>query len=134
MIKTRLIPLIVAAALAALPASAENAKVLKTKKGASVALVNLLNAKPDCSSNISPIGVPVIREKPANGLVQMTVLFADVEPTGNCAARKVPVITLIYTPKPDFVGDDAVTIDIANGNRTTSLSYSITVQAQSDTL
>jgi hypothetical protein len=125
---------VTAAAFAAVPATAQNAKVLKTKKGTSVALVNLLNAKPDCSSNVAPIAVPVVREKPVNGIVQMTILAANVAASGNCPARKVPVITLIYTPKPDFVGGDAVTIDIENGNRTTSLSYSILVQTPGETL
>ncbi len=64
----------------------------------------------------------------------MTILVANVAASGNCPARKVPMITLIYTPKPDFVGGDAVTIDIENGNRTTSLSYSILVQNPGETL
>jgi hypothetical protein len=113
---------------------AQNAKPLKTKKNTSIALVNLLNPKPDCSANVAPIAVPVVREKPTNGSVQMTISVANVAASGNCRERKVPVITLIYTPKADFVGDDAVTIDIENGNRTTSLSYSISVQTPGETL
>lgn len=123
-----------AACLVMVPAAAQNAKQLRTKKGASVALVNLLNAKPDCSSNVNPIAVPVIREKPANGSVQMTILVGNVAASGNCPARKVPMITLIYTPNSDFVGSDAVTMEIETGNRTTSLSYSILVQAPGQTL
>ena len=119
---------------AATAAAAQTAKELKTKKNTPVALVNLLNARPDCSSNTRPIAVPVIREKPTNGTIQMTILVGNVAASGNCPARKVPVITLIYTPKPDFVGGDAVTIDIENGNRTTSLSYSILVQTPGETL
>jgi hypothetical protein len=134
MTKTNIIWLLAAAMLVAVPAAAQNAKELKTKKGTSVALVNLLNAKADCSSNVAPIAVPVVREKPSNGIVQMTILVANVAASGNCPARKVPVITLIYTPKADYIGSDAVTIDIENGNRTTSLSYSISVQAPGETL
>ena len=130
----KIMALVAAAALATSTAEAQNAKPLKTKKNTSIALVNLLNAKPDCSSNPAPIAVPVIREKPANGSVQMAILVAAVAASGNCRERKVPVITLIYTPKADFVGDDAVTIDIENGNRTTSLSYSISVQVPGETL
>jgi hypothetical protein len=132
--KETLLVLLAAAALATCPAAAQNAKPLKTKKNTSVALVNLLNAKPDCSSNAGPISVPVIREKPANGSVQMTIQVATAPASGSCQQRKVPVITLIYTPRADFVGDDAVTIDIENGNRTTSLSYSISVQVPGETL
>src|SRR6476469_8527338 len=120
--KSRIMSLVVAAALATFPAVAQNAKPLKTKKNTSIVLVNLLNAKPDCSANAAPIAVPVVREKPTNGSIQMTVNVANVAASGNCRERKVPVITLIYTPKADFVGYDAVTIDFENGNRTTSLS------------
>jgi hypothetical protein len=134
MTKTKILSLMVATALAVAPASAENAKTLKTKKGMSVALVNLLNAKPDCSSNAAPISVPIVREKPTNGNVQMLILVVNVAAAGNCQARKVPVITLIYTPKPSFIGEDSVTIEIENGNRTTSLSYIIAVQEPGETL
>ena len=132
MSKTKIVCLM--AALATCPASAQTPKLLKTKKNTSVALVNLLNAKPDCSSNVAPIAVPVVREKPAHGMVQMTVLVANVAASGKCGERKVPVITLIYTPKANFLGDDAVTIDIENGHQTTSLSYSISVRASGETL
>src|SRR6478672_8248391 len=132
--KARNMSFVVAASLATFPAVAQNAKPLKTKKNTSIALVNLLNPKPDCSSNVVPIGVPVVREKPVNGSVQMTISVANVAASGNCRERKVPVITLIYTPKADFVGDDVVTIDIENGNRTTSLSYSISVNSWRNSL
>jgi hypothetical protein len=132
--KARIMSFVVAASLATFPAVAQNAKPLKTKKNTSIALVNLLNPKPDCSANVAPIAVPVIREKPVNGFVQMTISVANVTASGNCRERKVPVIALIYTPKADFVGNDAVTIDIENGNRTTSLSYSISVQTPGETL
>ena len=125
---------VVAASLATFPAVAQNAKPLKTKKNTSIALVNLLNPKPDCSANVAPIAVPVVREKPTNGSVQMTISVANVAASGNCRERKVPVITLIYTPNADFVGNDAVTIDVENGTRTTSLSYSISVQTPGETL
>ena len=115
-------------------ADAQTAKELKTKKNTPVALVNLLNARPDCSSNMNPIAVPVIREKPTNGTIQMTILVGNVAASGNCPARKVPTITLIYTPKTDYAGRDAVTIDIENGNQTTTLSYAITVQGAGETL
>ncbi len=113
---------------------AQDAKQIKTKKGASVALVNLLNAKPDCSSDMNPIAVPIVRDKPTNGMIQMTVLVANIAASGNCPARRVPVITLIYTPKPDFVGNDAVTIEVDSDNRVTSVSYRILVVAPGESL
>ncbi len=78
--------------------------------------------------------MPVIREKTTNGTIQMTILVGNVAASGKCPARKVPMITLIYTPKTDYAGRDAVTIDIENGNQTTTLSYAITVQAAGETL
>ena len=132
--KARIMSIVSAASLAIFPAVAQNAKPLKTKKNTSIALVNLLNPKPDCSANVAPIALPVVREKPANGSVQMTILVVNVAASGNCRERKVPVITLIYTPRADFVGNDAVTIDIETGNRTISVSYSISVQIPGETL
>jgi hypothetical protein len=132
--KARIMSTVVAASLATFPAVAQNAKPLKTKKNTSIVLVNLLNANPDCSANAAPISVPVVREKPTNGSIQMTVNVANVAASGNCRERKVPVITLIYMPKTDFVGNDAVTIDFENGNRATSLSYIISVQTPGETL
>ena len=126
--KARIMSFVVAASLATFPAVAQNAKPLKTKKNTSIALVNLLNTRNRIAARMLP------REKPVNGSVQMTISVANVPASGNCRERKVPVVTLIYTPKADFVGDDAVTIDIENGNRTTSLSYSISVQTPGETL
>jgi len=53
--KARIMSFVVAASLATFPAVAQNAKPLKTKKNTSIALVNLLNPKPDCSANVVPI-------------------------------------------------------------------------------
>jgi len=113
---------------------AQDAKQIKTKKGESVALVNLVNAKPDCSSNMNPIAVPIVRDRPTSGTIQMTILVANIAASGNCPARRVPVITLIYTPKADFVGEDAVTIEVDSDNRVTSLSYRISVLAPGESL
>jgi hypothetical protein len=118
-------------ALSSMSAWSQAPKELKTKSGSSVVLVNFLNARPDCSSIPGPIAVPVIREKPTNGIVQMVILATDVAPSGKCLARKIPTTTLIYTPKRDFVGTDSVQIEIEIGNRTTSLLYRITVQPKS---
>jgi hypothetical protein len=108
-------------------ASADTAKELKVKSGTSVAVVNLANPKPDCSALPGPVALPSLREKPANGTMQMQILVSDVGATGNCPARKIPTIALIYTPNKDFVGTDSVQIEIEVGNRTTSLSYRLVV-------
>jgi hypothetical protein len=121
-------------ALCDVHASAQSPKELKTKIGTSVVVVNFLNALPDCSANPGPIAVPVIREKPANGIIQMLIIATDIAASGKCPARKIPTTALVYTPNKDFVGTDSVQIEVEAGNRTTSLSYRITVQAPAERL
>jgi hypothetical protein len=125
---------VTALALSGALAYAQSPKELKTKSGSSVVVVNFLNARPDCSANPGPISVPVIREKPANGIIQIQILATDVAAAGKCPARKIPTTALIYTPNKDFVGTDSVQIEVEAGNRTTSLSYRITVQAAAEQL
>jgi hypothetical protein len=120
--------------LGVVAAAAQSPKELKTKKGMPVALVNLLSTKPGCNSNPGPVAVPLVREKPVNGAVQMMIVAVDVPASATCPARKVPAVTLLYTPKEGFAGTDAVGIEIEIGNRTTLLSYRISVQAPGETL
>jgi hypothetical protein len=115
-------------ALASIAAAAQSPKELRTKSGTSVVVVNFLNPRPDCSANPGPIAVPVVREKPANGTIQMLIIATDVAASGKCPARKMPSTALIYTPNKDFAGTDSVQIEVEAGNRTTSLSYRIIVQ------
>jgi hypothetical protein len=121
-------------ALCSTPASAQSPKELKTRSGTSVVMVNFVNPRPDCSANPGPIAVPVIREKPANGFIQMLIVPTDVAASGKCPARKIPTTALIYTPKKDFVGTDSVQIEVESGNQATLLSYRITVQAAAEPL
>jgi hypothetical protein len=120
--------------LCSMPAFAQSPKELKTKSGTSVVIVNFLNARPNCSASPGPIAVPVIREKPANGVVQMLIVPTDVAASDKCPARKIPTTALIYTPRKDFVGTDSVQIEVEAGNQTTLLSYRITVQAAAEPL
>jgi hypothetical protein len=124
----------VSLALSASPAAGQTAKQLKTKKGVAVPLVNLLNVRPGCTSNPGPVAVPVIREKPANGTVEMLIIVVDVAAAGNCPARKVPAVGLLYSPKADFTGTDSVGIEIDTGNRTTLLNYNISVGVPGEVL
>src|ERR1700694_5224618 len=121
-------------ALCGMHAYAQSPKELKTKSGTSVVVVNFLNARPDCSANPGPMAVPVIQEKPANGIIQMLIVATDVAATGKCPARKIPTTALIYTPNKDFVGTDSVRIEVEAGNQMTLLSYRITVQPGADPL
>ena len=89
-------------------ATAQTPKELTVQSGKSVVVVNLLSTRPDCSSNPGPISVPVLREKPTNGIIQMQILVTNVPAAGNCPARKIPSAALIYTPKKDFIGTDTV--------------------------
>jgi len=130
----RLALVAIAVALSGMTASAQTPKELKTRSGSSVVVVNLVSARPDCSSNPGPIAVPVVREKPANGIIQILILATDVAASGKCPARKIPTTALIYTPNKGFAGTDLVQIEIEEGNKTTSLSYKITVQAAAEPL
>jgi hypothetical protein len=120
--------------LCSMPAAAQSPKELKTKSGTSVVVVNFLNPRPDCSANPGPIAVPVVREKPANGIIQMLIIATDVAASDKCPARKIPSTALIYTPNKDFVGTDSVQIEVEAGNRTTLLSYRIIVQPGAEPL
>ncbi|MBR0850292.1 hypothetical protein JQ543_21285 [Bradyrhizobium diazoefficiens] len=123
-----------AAIFASASVSAQTPKELKTKSGTPVLVVNLLDARPDCSASPGPVPLPTLPEKPANGVVQMLVVPTDVAASGKCPARKIPSIALIYTPKKDFVGTDLLKIDVEVGNRTTSLTYQIKVDAKAEPL
>ncbi|SRR6266568_362696 len=115
-------------------ALAQTPKELKTKPGVSVALVNLVNPRPDCTVNPGPVFLPSLKQKPSSGTVQMQIVVADVAPTGACPARKIPTIALIYTPNKDFTGVDLVQVEVDAGNRTTSLSYRVSVLPQAEPL
>jgi hypothetical protein len=121
-------------ALSSAPVPAQSPKELKTKNGSSVVVVNFINPRPDCSANPGPMALPVVREKPANGIIQMLIVVTDVAASGKCPARKIPSTALIYMPNKDFVGTDSVQIEVEAGNRTTLLSYRIIVQAGAEPL
>jgi hypothetical protein len=116
------------------PTFAQSPKELKTKVGTPVVLLNLLNARPDCSANPGPVTLPVVSGAPTNGVVQLQIIVSNVPAAGNCPARKVPSNALIYIPNKDFSGSDAVQIDVVTSNEKRSLNYRITVQAAGQTL
>jgi hypothetical protein len=116
------------------PCLAQTAKEIKTKPGVSVIVVQLINPRADCSANPGPAVLPSLREKPTNGVVQMQIVVADVAASGNCPARKIPAIALIYTPRKDFTGSDSLEIEVDTDNRVTLLSYKITVVAPAEPL
>ncbi len=116
------------------PAAAQTAKELTTKKGVSVALVNLLNVKPGCTGGPAPVAIPVVRDRPSNGTVLMQIVAVDVAAAGNCPARKTPAVAVLYSPKNGFTGTDLVGIEIEAGNRTTLLTYRISVIPPGETL
>jgi hypothetical protein len=130
---TRRLPMVLLACLAQ-PALAQMPKELKTRPGVAVAVVNLVNPRPDCSVNPGPVALPSVRQKPANGTILMQIVIADVAANGNCPARKVPAVAIAYAPRKDFTGIDTLEIEINVDNRATVLSYRITVAAQEQAL
>ena len=123
------------AAIAVLVVLGENAKAddpreLKTEKGKSVVVANFIAARPDCSTIPGPQPLPALREKPQHGGVGLQIVATDVAAAGNCPARKVPSLVLFYVPSSDFVGVDAIQIEVDTGNNKTAIvAYRITVQA-----
>lgn len=115
-------------------AGAQTPKELRTKPNVSVAVVNLINPRPDCSVNPGPVALPGLRQPPSHGAIRMLVVVSNVPAAGNCPARKIPAIALIYTPNKGFSGVDAVQIEVDADNRTTLLSYRITVEPAAEPL
>lgn len=121
-------------ALLTQPALAQTPKELRTKPGVTIAVVNLVNPRADCTVTPGPVALPNLKQRPVNGTVLMQIIIADVPANGNCPARKVPAIALTYTPKKDFTGADGVELEIDTDNRTTLLSYRIIVAADAQPL
>ncbi|RXH10130.1 hypothetical protein [Bradyrhizobium guangzhouense] len=130
----RLLPALVGLLPLSAVAHAQTPKELRTKPGVSVVVVNLINPRPDCSSNPGPVMLPSLRQRPASGIIQMQIVVSDVAAAGNCPARKVPTIALFYTPRKGFSGVDQVQIEVDTENRTTLLSYRIMVGATEEPL
>jgi hypothetical protein len=125
---------VTAVTLTGVTVSAQTPKELKTKSGTAVVVVNFVNPRADCSANPGPIAIPIVREKPVNGVMQMMILVTDVAASGKCPARKIPSTALVYTPNKNFVGTESVQIEVETGNQTTLLSYRIIVQAGAEPL
>jgi hypothetical protein len=116
--------------LAATPSSADDPKDLRTEKGKAVIVANFVAARPDCSVNPGPQPLPALREKPQHGAVGLQIAVTDVAAAGNCPARKVPSFALFYVPVPDFVGVDAIQIEVDTGNgKSVIVPYRVTVQS-----
>jgi hypothetical protein len=112
-------------------ATAQTTKELKVQSGKSVVVANLLSRRPDCSSDPGRMALPIIREKPTNGIIQMQILLSNVEAGGNCPALKIPSLGLIYTPTTGFTGTDTVELEVDEGNKAAILSFRITVEPAS---
>jgi hypothetical protein len=113
---------------------AQAPKEIKTRQGASVALINLVNPKKDCSVSPGPVLLPTVRQAPKSGIVQLQVIIVDVGSADNCPARKVPAVAVIYSPGKEFTGIDDVQIDITINGRVTTMSYRVTVGPASQSL
>jgi hypothetical protein len=117
--------------LAGVGAHAADPTEIKTEQGKSVGFANFVAARPDCSSSPGPQPLPVLVKKPANGRIGMQIATTDVASSINCATeRKVPSIALFYVPKPDFVGDDDIQLEVdAGDDKVATLAYRFVVQA-----
>jgi hypothetical protein len=107
-------------------AAAQTPRNITTKKNTPVALTSLLNTKPDCTAG--PIDIPVVKQPPAHGAVELQVGVIDAPSLGACPARKAAVIALVYAPETDFFGEDILQVEVGLAGKVTSLRYQITVQ------
>ncbi len=121
--------------LSGISANAADPTEIKTEPGKSVGFANFVAARPDCSSVPGPQPLPILIKKPANGRIGMQIATTDVASSTNCATeRKVPSIALFYVPKPDFVGQDDIQLEIdAGDDKVATLAYRIIVQAPAAT-
>jgi hypothetical protein len=120
---------VVIVALTGTAAEADPPKEVKTEKNKAVVIGNFLNAPTNCATNPGPVPLPRLREKPSHGIVGLQIVMADVAATDACPARKIPAIALFYTPSKDFVGSDALQVEIEAGDaKTTDFSFLIMVQ------
>ena len=74
-----------------------------------------------------PLALPVCAKAGQWGRPDQ-VGVANVPASATCPARKLPTIVLIDAPKADFVGDDAMQIDIEGANRMTTFAFHVIVQ------
>lgn len=113
------------------PALAEDApppveRTIKSASSKDTRIGVFINVLPDCTSG----PLPTIRlvNAPASGKV--TVKSAKVKATNykSCLALEVPAYVAFYRSQPDFVGDDAVTIEVRYaGGRTEIQKITISV-------
>ena len=94
-------------------AMADEPKEFRTTKGKAVVLGEFLNMPSDCSSNPQSLTAT----PRSHGVIVMQIVLANVRATGSCPARKIPVIALIYSPAPDFVGTDSVQIEAQSSHQ-----------------
>ena len=64
----------------------------------------------------------------------MQIVVANIAATEKCPARRVPAIALIYTPRKDFIGTEALEVEVDTVHRVTLLAYQISVVASAEPL
>ncbi len=127
-IRFRMIAALALAAVAAMSAAeAQDAhKEIKVKKGHAAVVANLVASQPNCQFGAVP--VPRIVETPKHGQARLAIVPVDIAAAGNCPARRINAIAIIYAPQKDFTGQDDVTIELIAGNRTVLAAYRLTVE------
>jgi hypothetical protein len=96
-----------------MPAAAEPKTVDRSAKGATGKNIQVgvyVNVQPDCTSGT----LPAIRlvAPPANGTVSVKRVKITANNYKQCLALEVPAFIAFYQSKADFVGTDAVIIEI----------------------
>jgi hypothetical protein len=111
------------------PAPAQETTVERTARGLPAKDIQVgiyLNVQPDCTSGT----LPAIRlvNPPTNGTVNIKRAKVAATNYKQCLALEVPGFIAFYKSKPDFFGNDAMTVEVKYpGGRTEIQKITVTI-------
>ena len=121
------------ALLAALAKAAKNQTFSRTvSENSSLKLNVTLSLNPDCTPTGSDIDVRIITP-PAHGKGEIVHenVFPQYPPASlqaACNKKRVPGVVAVYTPDKDYVGNDAMSIEIIGGGGDSTRNFVLTVK------
>lgn len=116
------------------PAPPQETTVERTARGRPAKDIQVgvyLNVQPDCTSGI----LPAIRllTPPANGTVNIKRGKVTATNYKQCLALEVPGFVAFYKSKPDFIGNDVMTVEVKYpGGRTEVQKITVTIDGGPD--
>jgi hypothetical protein len=94
-------------------------RAVKGQAGRDIRIGVFASISPDCKAG--PLPTIRLKQPPAHGAV--TVKQGKLRTTNlrQCLAAEVPAFIVVYKSKPEFAGDDIVTLEVINANGKTQL-------------